>query len=620
MDRLNLGDIGRRTHIRPKENLAKDEYGMEDVNDFFKETTAIYDSDMELDDNSPSRIKRNQTAPKKTLGAKRRNNVPRHFPLLLSTLSMIPLESSTRLSIDTQNTSSRNSTARLLQWSEATDISDASETIADDLIAKSFEALDVSMNELRILQDPEPQSEQISRNEPEMEATSQSYQSLTSDTESIQESESPSEQQSLAQPSMHEEPEFDQGNRESEMAFDSGPSHFDDDDEQPLDADLDDPNPELPGSPIPVSLDHSSLFAPDRGTPPNSRGLDDYGIQTPAADVSMEQPNQDTSAQGSPMHSPDFPPSTYDTNTDIASTQEGVLSDDDSFNDARYVNHDEDMLSLLPSTQEPKKKTSRRRSELQKEIRIHPTPPTPPSEDRGVRRSNRKRIQPLAYWRNERVIYSTTNDEEIDPDSTLVMDVNNIPLQEIQEIIKVPEVLNFKPRQKKKKTDSKGAKGLLERKISSLDELFVEPTSNEKGTEWYKDKVLEIDVFDGPDSHVKAKIAYSPQGVEFKVFKSKEQGVEQICKLGAIFDSQDDVMAAAYLDLPVNGVKGRMMSEKSIYYFNVITGHVEVELNEDKFVVLAGTTFRVPQKNRYSLKNVGEDPARLFVVQCDVEE
>lgn len=611
MDLLNLGDIGRRTHIRPKENLAKDEYGMEDVDDFFKETTAIYDSDIESENKSASSVKKNPTPPRKTLGAKRRNNVPRHIPLLQSTLSMIPLETPTRLLTEAQSASSRKPDAQLFQWSEAT------ENSADDLILESFEARDVSMNESRSYEGAESQIGHLEEAESKSVAASDTDSKTTAETESVREAESSREVEPLTQLNVPEELNLDQGNEDGEMAFDSGPSHFDDDDPS-LDANVDDPNPESPGSPIPVTLDNSSIFVPGRDTPTHVNEMDDYGIQTPTTDINIESDNQGTPEHESRTLSPDLLPSTYDTNTELASTQEAVYSDDDSFNDERYVNDDE--LSLLPSTQETTKKSSRKRSEQQKEIRIHPTPPTPPSEDRGVRRSNRKRVHPLAYWRNERVIYSTTNDEEIDPDSTLVMDVNNIPLQEIREIIKIPETLQHKSRQKRKKMDSKGARGALQRQVSSLDELFVEPDSNEKGTEWYKDKVLEIDVFNGPDSHVRAKIAYSPQGIDFKVFRSKDQDTEQICKLGAIFDSQDDVMAAAYLDLPVKGVKGRMMSEKSIYYFNVITGHVEVELNEDRFVVLTGTTFRVPQKNSYSLRNIGQDPARLFVVQCDVED
>lgn len=609
MDLLNLGDIGRRTHIRPKENLAKDEYGMEDVDDFFKETTAIYDSDIESEDRSTLSIKRLPAAPRKSLGAKRRNNVPRQIPLLLSTLSMIPLESSSRLIIETESSSSRKSETNLFQWSEATEAS------ADELIHKSFEALDASMNEPRLLLDLGSPAEQTKDTESNTEAPPNIGLKSSSEPESIKATYSPDELDSPA--SLSQEPESNDTKRVAEMNFDSGPSHFMDDDDQPLDEDVDDPDPELPGSPIPVTLDHSSLFVPERDTRPSSNDLDVYGIQTPEADMSMDSPDQVSPGQDSHVRSSEIPPSNYDSNTDFTNTQE-AMSSDDSFGDERYVN--DEALSLLPSTQESRKKTSRRRSEPQKEIRIHPTPPTPPSEDRGVRRSNRKRIHPLAYWRNERVIYSTTNDEEIDPDSTLVMDVNNIPLQEIREIIKIPETLQYKSRQKRKKTDLKNAKGALERRVSSLDELFVEPNPNEKGTEWYKDKILEIDVFNSPDSHVRAKIAYSPQGIDFKEFKTKDQGIEQICKLGAIFDSPDDVMAAAYLDLPVEGVKGRMMSEKSIYYFNVITGHVEVDLNEDKFVVLSGTTFRVPPRNSYSLRNVGEDPARLFVVQCDVED
>ncbi|WPK24062.1 hypothetical protein PUMCH_001318 [Australozyma saopauloensis] len=595
MDILNLGDVGRRTHIRPKENLAKDEYGMEDLEDFFKETTGIYGSDADSSENESVHQKKRSSSPRKTLGAKRRNNVPRKTPLISSKLSMIPLEYSSKLAIEEE----QNLSMRSLLITKKSDFSIST----DHLVVESS---------LR----------------------SASVSTVSGDTQ-IDDFEGA--------------PQYD----EDEPAYDES-----------------DANPELPGSPIPI--DPSALFSTSADALVSSHL--DHGLQTPSADQSMvesplgetfeaqvedesedERENSDSNADAPkdqasiasgkdqsdvsnaeeseyanlPSFSNDMPDLDDDIPPESQSPKGSGFSSDDSYGDQSFNPTQlqlqlQDTASQMTSTQDETSQESVKRpagrgrpkkSQSISEVILHPSLPSPPPE--GLRRSNRKRIKPLAYWRNERVIYARTNEGDVDPDSTLVMDVNNIPLREIQEVITFPEQIKSKRPKKKKHPGLKDSLEVSRKNVTNLDDLFVEPDSKQDGTKWYEQKVLRVSVFDSEESLVEKLVACSPQGIEFKEENSSKDG---FYKFGTIFHEAGEVMAAAYLDLPVDGVKNLHSSQNSLFYFNVIVGEVEVQLNEDKFTVLAGTTFKVPHNNTYAIKNTTDMPARLFVVQCNAAE
>lgn len=641
MDILNLGDVGRRTHIRPKENLAKDEYGMEDVEDFFKETTAIYGSDVDSSENETTSIIPKKAESKRTLGAKRKNNAPKKSTMLQSRLSMIPLGSSTKQAMEAQTSLSVLGSSSHFQWSESIEASTEQTYFQDYNLNPSLETRSgttetpestiavVPETSLSILHH-DPEQRQESPEESSQESTQSSeqvpdqYRRPELDQDLNDYSEQPLEHDQIAEQSHEAEKEKSIEPAIPEMDFDSGPSHFDDDIPDYVGNEQD---PELPGSPILVRLDHDTIFGANETDSVHNLLAFNHGIHTPVADTSMDS-HRDAGLTSEDEDTPDSltqetqsaTQSTTQTGPDFDS-QGLPLSDDDSFNDQPYANDYVDVPSLLQegSTQEntSKKKLARRKIQnLSSEVIVQPFLPSPPPE--GLRRSNRKRILPLAYWRNEKVVYSLTPEEDKDPDSTLVMDVNNIPLQEIREIITVPEVPKSKT--KRKKTDPKSALAAPKKQVTSLDDIFEGPDIVLEGTEWYENKVLDINVFGSNETVVKARVACSPQGIEFQQIKSTKKGILEIYKLGSIFNEDDEVMAAAYLDLPCEGIKRLHSSRNSLYYFNVVFGLVEIQLNEDKFVVLTGTTFKVPQKNNYAIRNVGLVPARLFVVQCDVSE
>ncbi|RKP32244.1 hypothetical protein METBISCDRAFT_25986 [Metschnikowia bicuspidata] len=325
--------------------------------------------------------------------------------------------------------------------------------------------------------------------------------------------------------------------------------------------------------------------------PIRSPGID-AAQQLSAGSPASELENQ-SSSENSPLHENPFGERPLDIQS---SSRETPASDDDDFN-----------ATITPENI-PRKIRDLNLSTYT--VYMPPSPPPPPPE--GLRRSRRRRIRPLQRWKNERVLYGYPSRTEINPN----LDVFKFPPNHIKAIIRNTE----KPRPKRTRKRPERSFTRLARGVRNITELCDKPDPERIGELWYAGKILELDVFNSENSLVQAKVAVSPQAVKFKEFVGTADSDEERYKLGAIFKNARRGMAVSYLDLPSNGSKSLCFTHDTLSYFNVIVGHVQVQLNEDMFVALAGTTFQVPEKNSYALRNVGDVPARLFVVRSEAEK
>lgn len=241
--------------------------------------------------------------------------------------------------------------------------------------------------------------------------------------------------------------------------------------------------------------------------------------------------------------------------------------------------------------------------------------PSPPPE--GLRRSKRTKIAPLAYWRNEHIVYSRANDTNGDPDSTLIRDIRKVPLQEISEVVHVPVP---------SKQKSKGRRGrppkhsLKTKKHDSKEEYDYASDPEIEGSEWYQKKSLEAEVFVNEDTKASRVVAFSPLGGDFQLPPPPKNGqlVAESFRVAPLFDANLDVIAGGLLDFPFQGFKSLRTTGESLFMFHVAKGLLEVTLNSDTFVVSRGCSFEVPRFNIYSFKNIGQGSARLFFVQCQL--
>lgn len=263
-----------------------------------------------------------------------------------------------------------------------------------------------------------------------------------------------------------------------------------------------------------------------------------------------------------------------------------------------------------------------RRSQVINESNL---PSPPPDNTTGLRRSKRTRIKPLAFWRNERIIYTQDFNSDEDFDTTLARDIHNIPLQLIKEVVHIPDNNSENIRSTTKKSSTRSRRKLVKRPQTPTsdndtnddDEQEIgdkEEQENLSGTEWMQDEdCLELTVKDNGGLK-KRKIAYNQNGGNFK------QQSDDNYKVATLFDEDRDFCAGGMLELPVDGFKPPVTVTGSTYMFNVMKGTIRVTLNEDVFIVKKGCKLQIPEGNEYSLRNVGKSEAYLFFVQISKPE
>lgn len=289
-----------------------------------------------------------------------------------------------------------------------------------------------------------------------------------------------------------------------------------------------------------------------------------------------------------------------------------IIEDDSEEETTQDYSKDDrsDLLSPPPTT-----KKEPVRNKISEETITKPSPlPSPPPD--GLRRSKRTKIAPLAFWRNERIVYTRAIEEE-DADTTLASDIKNIPLQEIEAVVHIPET------NKQAATNVNKKRSVLKLRITppklkkSLPKQVAydyESDPEISGSEWFKDKSLKLRVFEGPsDDRVERSVAWAPNEGNFE--NPPNTGEIENFKVAALFGNDRDFTAGGLIEFPYGGFKSLRNSSDSVYIFHVVKGLIEVTINEDKFVVTRGCSFHVPRANSFAFKNLGQDTSKLFFVQ-----
>ncbi|CUM68491.1 uncharacterized protein PRCAT00006216001 [Priceomyces carsonii] len=290
-----------------------------------------------------------------------------------------------------------------------------------------------------------------------------------------------------------------------------------------------------------------------------------------------------------------------------------VSLDDESEEEVAITGDSSELLSPPPTD----KKRSGRKPGRIREINTKPSPlPSPPPD--GLRRSKRTRIAPLAYWRNERIVYSRAKDNEVDPDTTLATDIKNIPLQEIKEVVHIPEVEKLSPPTTRRSRLRSRTRKIAKKSQKEIYDYESDPEIS--GSEWFQDKTLNLEVYEDPENEIKVErtIAWAPNGGSFQEAPNKDGNDIDNFKVATLFNYNRDVTACGLLEFPFEGFKSLRNSGDCIFDFHVVKGLIEVMMNNDKFVVTRGCSFEIPNANIYGFKNIGQGNAKLFFVQTRV--
>ncbi|KAJ3273732.1 hypothetical protein HDV01_004011 [Terramyces sp. JEL0728] len=212
--------------------------------------------------------------------------------------------------------------------------------------------------------------------------------------------------------------------------------------------------------------------------------------------------------------------------------------------------------------------------------------------DDGLRKSKRTKVPPLAFWRNEKVIYGR-RDSGIGPVVT-----------SIQEVLRVPSDDESIP---VRRTKTKNR--IRVKKEYEESEIAPEPVPSEIEVMNYVNKQFEFQ----SNNDLTKEIAVTPNMLE--THKSIGSGDYRFQK---VF-SEGDFIASGVLEISKGAEKPNKNSHASAMIFVVLVGHIQVTVNKTAFNLSRNGQFFVPRGihhltlgNQYSIKNVGQSEAKIF--------
>ncbi|VEU22511.1 DEKNAAC103376 [Brettanomyces naardenensis] len=261
--------------------------------------------------------------------------------------------------------------------------------------------------------------------------------------------------------------------------------------------------------------------------------------------------------------------------------------------------------------------------------------------EKSLRHSTRKRVKPLAWWRNEHVVYQMKKEH-----GAYVMEVKDVVHRpdlsqtpkrrlatggkrrtSIQNNGETPSRKRGRPPKAKEVVETPNVEPeTVSEPVTDVQSLRTsrspkktdipaeEPQINLAGSQWLADKALTIPVFEGPGSEtqIERTVAWAPnQGKNITIIRNNDE----YFKVRTLFDQDAEFSGAGIIELPVNSRKAVKSNEDTYFIFYVIDGLLEVSLSHNVFVVSKGCSFEIPMGNFYQFESKGKTPVKLFFVQ-----
>ncbi|KAL6942930.1 hypothetical protein ACO0RG_001900 [Hanseniaspora osmophila] len=239
---------------------------------------------------------------------------------------------------------------------------------------------------------------------------------------------------------------------------------------------------------------------------------------------------------------------------------------------------------------------------------------SPNFQSSGLRRSSRIKVPTLDYWRNEKIVYKRETDK---PGLSIEAIVRKDPAEEVDE----EEILRKKKEEKRKQKNSNysynpsGKRRGRPRKKKEINSDILEKLDRGevKTGEWIKFGILETSVKTATGLSKEEIVAFAPDTAQKE---DTEENEDNMYSLSIIFDTYKEHFQTGMYKLPPEvGKKKETSSESFVFNCFVVQGILEVCLNSKSFICTQGSTFQVPANNKYSFENKGEDEVRLYFVQ-----
>ncbi|CAB4257173.1 similar to Saccharomyces cerevisiae YKL089W MIF2 Kinetochore protein with homology to human CENP-C [Maudiozyma barnettii] len=596
MDFMNLGVTSRKTGLRVKNNVAKDEYNMENVEDFFKDDEASMITVRKSKSMKTSLLAHNRNS----LIEERSNNETSRFstphifsPAISDTrrLSSIPINISREQSQDEQP-------PNILQ----------DNFNSNNLIAGHRNSLLESIHE-----------------EPFDYGQENTFQ--TNDTQpNLRHSLTPSV-------SLHRyNTTYDlNSTRRTSLNVRIPPKDF-------VNPYTESEAPDLVHD-ADLTIDNTSFNTSDNAI--LEEEMSEYGIEKSDADDDMDYNTDILSSDESSSAEQDIDEDDnngQDILNDLDSTQIDktyIPSDDDDYQDNESVSQNNQLptdFSDLSSDEDEEY--------LPSQANI-----SNPIIAEGPKRSTRIKVPPLEYWRNEKVVYKRRDSKPyLDIEKIVTYEPSSSSEDEAgaktrsKRIKKAPQLNNSNlsvnesltnivstiPRQNEpsrnfRSINNRIIRGRANNETSNPDSKLLDRIHNGKvkGASWIQDGFLEGTINSAIDKKSKEVIAYAPNISQVERTKRTS---DNKYTLSVMFDKHKEMFASGILKLPPTGLRDITESHNAFITFYVIRGIVEVTVGTNKFITPAGCSFQVPSFNSYSFKNKGKEEVQLFFVQVIVPE
>ncbi|GAV52049.1 hypothetical protein ZYGR_0AG00400 [Zygosaccharomyces rouxii] len=255
------------------------------------------------------------------------------------------------------------------------------------------------------------------------------------------------------------------------------------------------------------------------------------------------------------------------------------------------------------------------------------------NDNQGLRRSNRVKIAPLEWWRNERVVYKRkSNKPVLEIDKIVTYDKNDEEDEEEELSIgrrkgrnkrKTAATTRTRPynyiptgrprgRPRKHKTLSMNGVIVENPNADLLEEINQGKISQ---GEWLQHGILEANVNVTMDKQGDEIIAFAPNLSQSEQIKETE---DEHFSLEVMFDAHKDHFASGMLKIPRYGKKKLSDSYNVFITFFVVQGILEVTLAENTFIATEGSSFQVPAFNEYAFENRGNNEVKMFFTQVTI--
>ncbi|CEP60904.1 Mif2p LALA0_S02e02322g [Lachancea lanzarotensis] len=242
----------------------------------------------------------------------------------------------------------------------------------------------------------------------------------------------------------------------------------------------------------------------------------------------------------------------------------------------------------------------------------------------GLRKSNRVKIAPLEYWRNEKVVYKRKSRKPVlEIDKVITFEEEDEEEEDEPRRRKKSKKRPFnytatgRPRGRPRKDQSSGMTSETASHNPNQHLISKVKQGTIQNSAWF-----EIGEFRG---QVNASADHKSKEVDI-LARSDFQSISQYehktrdesYTLAVLFDKHKELFASGFLTLPLGAKKKLSDSYNVAINFYLIEGVIEVTIGQNKLICTEGCTFQVPAFNEYSLSNKGKSVAKMYFVQVSL--